>query len=286
MPTIRIQIGHLGRASGFTGAHNRELDIREVDLNEEMAQTVKSLVERSPRAGFEWEFFDADTRPGGRTDLFAAFHHDGNKNKKAVRPSVGYSPSNAESRKFAGIFKKFYGAVPGALEFRDDNYSGRALTNYYGYQNAYSGGAPVEVVLEFEFTTNDDRVRWAINNRVALAVAFISAVYEYFGQPPHTSTPAHLENQAMTPEETARLESVEAELARATKVNDNQKTRIVNHREKIQALEEQNEALEAALARIERKLDNGGTTTINTTVDTDAVAASLLERLVASLRSE
>ena len=284
MPTIRIQIGHLGRASGFTGAHNRELDIREVDLNEEMAQTVKSLVERSPRAGFEWEFFDADTRPGGRTDLFAAFHHDGNKNKKAVRPSVGYSPSNAESRKFAGIFKKFYGAVPGALEFRDDNYSGRALTNYYGLQNAYSGGAPVEVVLEFEFTTNDDRVRWAINNRVALAVAFISSVYEYFGLPPHT-TPAHLENQAMTPEETARLESIEADLARATKVNDNQRERIVNQREKIQALEAQAEALETAIARIERKIDNGGMVAATVTADTDVVA-SILDRIADSLRSE
>ena len=216
MPSIRIQIGHFGRTSGFTGAHNRELDIREVDLNYEIAMTVKRLVEASPRPGFEWEFFDADTRPGGRTDLFAAFHHDGNNKKSAEQPSVGYSPSSQQSRQFAQTWKAHYGQVEGALEFRDDNYSGRALTHYYGYQNAHSGGAPVEVVIEFEFTTNDDRVRWVIANRAALAVAFVNSVYQHFGQPP---IPTHLQGEAMTPEEIARLETLETELGRATQVN-------------------------------------------------------------------
>lgn len=139
--------------------------------------------------------------------------------------------------------------------FRGDNYSGRALTKYYGYRPEYSGNAAAKAVIEIEFTTSNDRVQWAIENRVALASAFIAAVYEYFNMTPPVWVD---QEEPMTPEEKARFDELEIAVRQATRKNNGQQERIVNLRNKLREAEAEIVELRDGLARVERRMDNGG----------------------------
>ena len=200
MRTIRIQTGHYGRTSGATGAYNPRLKIGEAQYNNLMAVEIERIVKSLPN-DFNWEFVGPDERGGTGADGFIALHHDGSDNPAVNRPSVGYPPSSATSKGFAQVWKKRYGTIAGALDFRNDNYT-RALSGYYGFSWTYSGTADFKVVVEFEFITADERVSWLYKNRNRLASELIASVYEYYG----VSVPKSLFGSAPAPAPAAKLQ--------------------------------------------------------------------------------
>ena len=190
---VRIQIGHYARTRGATGAWNASARTSEQSMNKALADEIVRL--SKGLGGVTFEIIGADDRPGGKVDIFIAFHMDGAASSSAKGGSFGYL-TNAESRRFAAIFKKAYENLGLPSNLRNDNYTS-GLRNYYGYKSSYSGwwSKSAKLVFENGFLTNSGDLTWAKNNRTRVAQVIIDSCLDYLGleaKPPTPPTEAEL----------------------------------------------------------------------------------------------
>ena len=207
MTVVRVQTGHFGRTSGATGAYNPRLKLSEADMNHWLAVEVEKQSVSVPQ--LSWQFVGPDERIGDPCHLFVALHMDGSNNASASGPSVGYPPGSVESKRFGDMWKEARLSIPGALPFRSDNYTA-ALSGYYGHHSLYSGSAPVKIVIENGFVTNDSEAQWAQAYRPAIASALIATVSRYYG----LTGPTPIDNKDSTLPEPPSLEHRIAQLER------------------------------------------------------------------------
>ena len=184
MTVVRVQTGHWGRTRGATGAYNPVLQLAEADMNHRLALELQ-LATATDRK-IEWQFVGPDDKQGDPCHLFIALHMDGSGNSAAKGPSIGYPTGSTESKRFGSMWKNARAAIPGGNPFRVDNYTG-ALSGYYGFKSKYSGSAPVKLVIENGFVTNNEEATWAQMHRPDVAAAIVGTVRTYYGQP--TTTP-------------------------------------------------------------------------------------------------
>jgi len=181
----RIQIGHYPRKTGATGAYNSSLKISEQYMNKLLADAIQGILARLPQGDdVVWQFIEADERLYSRCDLFISLHMDGNNNPAVKRSSVGYPPSSKTSKAFADLLKKNYMAlgIPN-VPMRSDNYT-RGLQYFYGYKASFSHYAPVKLVFENGFVTNNAELIWARDHVDRVAKMLVETVYEHFGVNP------------------------------------------------------------------------------------------------------
>lgn len=239
MKVVRIQTGHYGRTTGATGGYNADLDLAEKDMNHDLTNEVVAILDADPwlSSVIDWEFVGPDDKLGAPCDLFVSVHHDANNSKTAARPSVGYPVASADHvRPVVDFWKELYGNIDGALAFRSDNYTS-ALRLYYAWKSAYSGAAPIKLLFEMEFMTNDERALWAIEHRRQLANNIILTALFAFGierpsPPPTPSTKAPINDLE------ARLKSLEFKVNRAATINARQARYINGLQTRVTALEQ------------------------------------------------
>lgn len=190
----------------------------------ELAEQVKTVKELT------WQFVGPDTKLGTPCHMFIALHMDGSNNEKASGPSVGYPPLSVESKRFGELWKQARLSIPGALPFRQDNYT-KALSGYYGFGSSYSGVAPVKIVIENGFVTNDKEASWAQMHRATVASAIIGTIAKYYG----LTTPTPIDNEKPTvpdlpapPTIEERLAMLERKVARTTKEVDPRQAAHIN----------------------------------------------------------
>ena len=228
MRAVRIQAGHYGRTSGATGAYNPRLKLSESSMNQLLSVEIETQTDGD--RVLDWQFVGPDERRPGKVDVFVALHMDGSTNQWATGPSWGYPPVSDESKAFAQELKAARRMIPGSLPARDDNYSVN-LRKYYGFNRSYSDAAPVKIVYENGFVTNDLEAKWAIANRAEVASSLIGVVRDHLDvTPPPIDVP-------VVPVTRAEFDALAKKVNRQSVINARQAKYIHGLQARVTALE-------------------------------------------------
>lgn len=160
MSLVVIQMGHVPRTSGATGAPGEQ------DFARATAAKVAPLLRNM---GHSIRIINADeSRSKYEGDLFFSVHYDSSANSSASGASVGYQ--NAKGAVLAQAWKRAYRDEGWTRGFRDDNYTGN-LSDYYGVREAIAAGNPCAIITESGFHTNKDDRALISPERTARSIA-------------------------------------------------------------------------------------------------------------------
>jgi N-acetylmuramoyl-L-alanine amidase len=161
--TVVIQLGHVGRETGATGAPGEKEYILEVSPFIENA--LKSL-------GYQVTVVHASF--GKVTcDAFLALHCDGSNDPNAGGFSVGY-PEGGNMEFALQLAAAYRFQVP--FKFRGFNIT-KNMSQYYGYKLVNS---PAKALLEMGFITNPQEAAWLRSHKKAVAAAVRDGFNRYF----------------------------------------------------------------------------------------------------------
>jgi len=143
MPVLVVQMGHVGRISGATGAPG------EMQFTQRVGDACARLL-----GGGAWSVrvVPADpVRASYRGDAFVAVHADGNNNPAVAGASVGYQ--TPEGGALARAWRDAYVALGWAGRWNPDNYTAN-LAGYYGVSYAVGQGNRRACIVECGTITN------------------------------------------------------------------------------------------------------------------------------------
>lgn len=163
---IIVQLGHVGRKKGATGAY------REQEFNQKLGDCMEPLLKAS---GIRYRIMGADNwlKPEpNKTKIFFAIHYDGSTNKKARGFSCGYKVGT--NQRFKDTMAISYKQLSG-FQQRSDNYT-TGLKNYYGWKHA---DADFYLLLEHGFGTNDIEREWMFANIDRIAKHHVDVIVKF-----------------------------------------------------------------------------------------------------------
>ncbi len=178
---IIIQMGHVGRTSGATGAPG------EMAFTQALGDAMAELLEKD-QPDFSYRIMGADnwvTPQPNRCKVFFSLHADGNNNPAATGFSLGYKPGSDPA--FAYFIAKSYRqlAIPPISHQRADNYTS-GLANYYAWtldpprRTVHRVIADYYSLLEHGFITNPVERTWMTANLDKIARHHVKRVREWF----------------------------------------------------------------------------------------------------------
>ena len=171
---IIVQMGHVGRKKGATGAPG------ERDWTEKLGKAMKPLLKKS---GLKFRIMGADNwlkKKPNKAKIFFSLHYDGSTNKNARGFSCGYPVGTNQRFKdaMAMSYKQF-------TEFnqRPDNYT-KGLRNYYawtltGRRKIQHVEANYYCLLEHFFGTNDIEHEWGFANIDKIAKHHVNLIVKF-----------------------------------------------------------------------------------------------------------
>jgi len=171
---IIVQMGHVGRKRGATGAY------KEREWTEKLGNAMKPLLKAS---GLKYRIMGADNwlkpKPN-KAKIFFALHYDGSPNKNAKGFSCGF-PLGTNQR-FKDAMAMSYKAFSGFNQ-RPDNYT-KGLKRYYAW--TLSGKRKIQHVeadfyclLEHGFGSNDIEREWMFGHINAIAKHHIEVIERF-----------------------------------------------------------------------------------------------------------
>jgi hypothetical protein len=160
MPTLVVQMGHVGRSTGATGAPGEQAYTAAVGascarlLDGRGGWAVRLIVADPPLAQY-------------RGDAFVAVHADGSTNPAVRGASVGYQ--NLDGGQLAGAWRLAYTELGFTGPWHPANYTTN-LAGYYGVRNAVNQGNRRACIIECGTITNADDRAIMQPDRVAAAI--------------------------------------------------------------------------------------------------------------------
>ncbi len=170
---IIVQLGHIGRIKGATGAY------REQEFTQALGDAIEPLLKRS---GLNFRIMGADdwlkVKPN-EAKIFFSLHGDGSKNKKAGGYSLGFKPDSDE--KFKEELAVSYGELCG-LRRRSDNYTA-GLRKYYSWRDDLKRKphvvAEYYALLEHCFMSNKKERTWLFNSIEEIAEHHVNLITKF-----------------------------------------------------------------------------------------------------------
>lgn len=143
MPILVVQMGHVGRTSGATGAPGEQA------FTQTVGNACSALLNRG---GWQVRLIPADPPSSYyRGDAFVAVHADGNNNPDVSGCSVGYR--NSAGQGLAHAWRDAYIRRGGPKVWHPDNYTTN-LGQYYGTGTAVAQGNSRACIIECGTITN------------------------------------------------------------------------------------------------------------------------------------
>jgi N-acetylmuramoyl-L-alanine amidase len=184
--TVALQVGHLDNHEApeefpnlakNTGAEAG--GVREVDLNLEIAEAVKPLLEQD---GVEVEILPAVIPPDYYADVFVSIHGDGSENtsKRGYKAAASHFDITGEAEQLAQSMNEAYGEATG-LRF-DPNVSNNMLYYYAFNWRRYEHSLhpkTVGILLETGFLSNTQDRNFLINNTEKSVQGIVNGVMDY-----------------------------------------------------------------------------------------------------------
>lgn len=144
MPVLVVQMGHVGRTSGATGAPGEQ------DLTRRIGEACGRMLHG--RDGWAVRLVGADPPATAyRGDAFCAFHADGNNNPAVSGASVGYQ--GVPGQVLASSWKHRWAELGFPGTWHRDNYTTN-LAGYYGVTEARRQGNSRAFIAEVGTITN------------------------------------------------------------------------------------------------------------------------------------
>jgi hypothetical protein len=188
MSKIVIQMGHVPRTHGATGAHREQEAARAI---------AGSLAPKLAQLGHDVHTIGADDAVPF-ADIFIALHTDGSSNTSLRGGSVGYPDANGG--RLASLWKQEHGLIYDG-GFQKDNYTVNE-SHYYGFGKAKAKNKNVAAFLaEHCHTSNKQDEDWLFSHIDEVASAHVRAIQAFVGGaaapgPVNPPTPAPVPNPA------------------------------------------------------------------------------------------
>lgn len=178
-PVLVVQMGHVGRTSGATGAPGEQVFAAAV------GQACAELLH-----GHGWLIHPIAADPPAayyQGQAFVAVHADGSTNPTVRGASVGYQ--NTAGGQLAQAWRDAYAARGFTGPWHPDNYTAN-LAQYYGVRAALSAGNTRACIVECGTITNAEDRALMDPRRVALAIGDAVGIPHGLGGPatPETYT--------------------------------------------------------------------------------------------------
>jgi len=166
-----IQMGHVGRTRGATGARNEQKFTKALG---------EALYKKMKKTNLKIRLMGADNWLKNKPNLckcFFSIHYDGSLNKNAKGSSVGY-PENSNPM-FAHKMHNTYTKLS-KFPQRRDNYT-KGLKNYYAWRKNYVI-ADYYCLLEHGFGTNVYECGWMFLNIEEIAECHYKSIIEFLNE--------------------------------------------------------------------------------------------------------
>lgn len=169
--SLIIQMGHVGRTKGATGARDEQKFTKALG---------EALYKRIKKTNFRVRLMGADNWLKDKPNLckcFFSIHYDGSHNKKARGSSVGYPKYS--NPVFAHKIHNTYTELSKFPQRRDNYTSG--LKNYYAWRKNYVV-ADYYCLLEHGFGTNKYEYDWMFLNIEKIADCHYKSIIEFLSR--------------------------------------------------------------------------------------------------------
>jgi N-acetylmuramoyl-L-alanine amidase len=163
---IIIQLGHVGRTTGATGAKGEQ------EFNKKVGAEMDKLLKNS---NVKYRIMGADDwlkpKPN-KALIFLALHADGSTNPSARGFSMGFKKDSNEV--FKELLAKNYAKLSG-LKRRKDNYT-TGMAKYYGWKNI---DCKYTALIEAGFMTNQTEHDWLVTHIKEIAKCYVDTIIEF-----------------------------------------------------------------------------------------------------------
>ena len=171
---VIVQMGHVGRTKGATGANGEQ------EFTKKLGLAMENLLQKT---SLNYRVMEADNwlKPEpNKTKIFFALHYDGSTNKDARGYSMGFKPNT--DPEFKNAMAISFGKLSG-FKRRPDNYTS-GLKNYYAWTT--NKKRPIQHVeakwyalLEHGFGSNTTERSWMFDNIDKIAKHHVDLIVEF-----------------------------------------------------------------------------------------------------------